>query len=216
MSMVTPPIRKGFPLPRPPNPPPLSFFPFSLPPPKRFTPFKRKREGGGPPKAADAGPAGQETRGGYCEGEPRLGGVGEHLGSAGQREGLERQVEVADDRVVGWAGRRCCDLDVGSGPPDTNSSLEWTAPDEVREAPIVGVAAGFGAQQPSLRCGPLGPGEEALQVATETKTETARGGPWPAPVPAIVQSWSSRCMRSGSCCRRLATWRRRSARFVTR
>jgi hypothetical protein len=34
--------------------------------------------------------------------------------------GLERQVEVADDRVVDELDAGAVDLDVGGGPPDTN------------------------------------------------------------------------------------------------
>jgi hypothetical protein len=45
------------------------------------------------------------------------------LGSAGQLEGLERQVEVADDRVVDELDAGAVDLDVRGGTPDTNSSL---------------------------------------------------------------------------------------------
>jgi len=45
------------------------------------------------------------------------------LGSAGQWEGLERQVEVADDRVVDELDAGAVDPDVKGGPPDTNSSL---------------------------------------------------------------------------------------------
>jgi hypothetical protein len=46
------------------------------------------------------------------------------LGSAGQLEGLERQVEVADDRVVDELDAGAVDLDVGGGPPDTNSGSQ--------------------------------------------------------------------------------------------
>jgi hypothetical protein len=38
------------------------------------------------------------------------------LGSAGQLEGLERQVEVADDRVVDELDAGVVDLDVGGRP----------------------------------------------------------------------------------------------------
>ena len=76
-------------------------------------------------------------RGPYCAGEPRLGGVGEeHLGSAGQWEGLEGQVEVADDRVVD-------ELDAWTSGAARRTRIRRLAgqrPDEVREAQIVGVA----------------------------------------------------------------------------
>jgi hypothetical protein len=52
------------------------------------------------------------------------------LGSAGQWEGLERQVEVADDRAVD-------DLDVRAAHQTRIRPVGWTAPDEVREASIV-------------------------------------------------------------------------------
>jgi hypothetical protein len=55
------------------------------------------------------------------------------LGSAGQWEGFERQVEVADDQVVDELDADAVDLDVRGGPPDTNFiALGGQLPDEVR------------------------------------------------------------------------------------
>ena len=80
-------------------------------------------------------------RGPYCEGEPRLGGVGEeHLGSAGQWDGLEGQVEVADDRVVDELDAGAAIWTSGAARRTRIRRLAGQRPDEVREAPIVGVA----------------------------------------------------------------------------
>jgi hypothetical protein len=48
------------------------------------------------------------------------------LGSVGQWEGLERQVEIADDRVVDELDAGAVGLDVRGGPSDTNASRrDW-------------------------------------------------------------------------------------------
>jgi hypothetical protein len=81
-------------------------------------------EAAGSKAVGGRGPAGQDTCG-RLRGRSRLGGLGEkHLaGIARQSEQLERQVEVADDQVVDELDAGAVDLDVGGGPPDTNSSL---------------------------------------------------------------------------------------------
>jgi hypothetical protein len=93
------------------------------------------------------GPAGQQAQG-VLGGRPWLGGVGEEAlaGIGGQREGLKRQLQVPDDRVVEALDAAGVDPDVVGGP----SGPELVAagrqlPDQVRQAPVVGVAAGLGA-----------------------------------------------------------------------
>src|SRR4051794_12275894 len=83
-------------------------------------------------------------------GRSGLGGVGEDAltGVRGQRKGLEGQVEVSDDGVVEELDAAGVDADVVCGP----SLAELFAaggelPDQVGEVTVVGVAAGFGAQE---------------------------------------------------------------------
>jgi hypothetical protein len=58
----------------------------------------------------------------------------------------QRQVEVADDRVVDELDAGAVNLDAGATGHEFVAS-GGQPPDEVREAPILGVGAGFGAQQ---------------------------------------------------------------------
>ncbi len=85
------------------------------------------------------------------------------LRSSSQREGLVRQVEVADDRVVDQLGAGGVDLDVVGGP----SAPELVAAggqltDQIGKAPVVWVAAGLGAQQGDGVVGDLVPVAEEL------------------------------------------------------
>jgi hypothetical protein len=117
-------------------------FPLSVSPPERFSLLRGISRGGWLEAVGVRGPAGQETRGPYCEGEPRLGGVGEeHLGSAGQWDGLEGQVEVADDRVVDELDAGAVIWTSGAARRTRIRRVARQRPDEVREAQIVGVAS---------------------------------------------------------------------------
>jgi len=93
------------------------------------------------------GPAGQQAQG-VLGGRPRFGGVGEQAlaGIGGQREGLKRQLQVPDDRVVEALGAAGVDPDVVGGPSDPELvAAGRQLPDQVRQLPVVGVAAGLGA-----------------------------------------------------------------------
>src|SRR6266568_3577028 len=109
-------------------------------------------------------PAGQQAQG-VLGGRPGLGGVGEEAlaGIGGQRERLACEVEVTDDRVVDEFHAGGVDPDVVGGP----SGPELVAaggqlPDQVRESPVVGIAAGLGAQQGDRVVGYLVPVAEEL------------------------------------------------------
>ncbi len=98
-------------------------------------------------------------------GRPRLGSVGEEAlaGIGSQREGLERQLQVPDDRVVEALHAAGMDPDVVGCP----SAPELLAagrqlPDQVRQLPVVGIAAGLGAQQGGRVVGDLVPVTEEL------------------------------------------------------
>jgi hypothetical protein len=83
-------------------------------------------------------------------GRSGFGGVGEQAlaGVGGQGEGLEGQVEVADDGMVEELDAAGVDSDVVRGPALSGLfAAGGQLPDQVREVPVVGVAAGFGAQQ---------------------------------------------------------------------
>jgi hypothetical protein len=87
---------------------------------------------------------------GVLGGRSGLGGVGEEAlaGVGGQGEGLEGQVEVADDGMVEELDAAGVDPDVVRGPaPAELFAAGGQLPDQVREVPVVRVAAGFGAQQ---------------------------------------------------------------------
>ena len=63
-------------------------------------------------------------------------------------EGLEGQVEVPDDGVVKELDAAAVDADVVRRPAAAELlATGGELPDQVREVPVVGVAAGFGAQQ---------------------------------------------------------------------
>src|ERR671911_536106 len=99
--------------------------------------------------AAGRRPTGQQGQG-VLRGRARLGGVGNHAlaGIAGQRGGLERQVDVADDRVVDELHPGAVDPDVVRGPPDSEVvAAGGELPDQVGDSPLVWIAAGPGAQQ---------------------------------------------------------------------
>jgi hypothetical protein len=78
-----------------------------------------------------------------------FGGVGEKCQSAVGREfhGLEGQVQVADDWVVELLGPGAVEADVVVGPAGAEGlAAGGQLADEVAQIPIVGVAAGLGAQ----------------------------------------------------------------------
>jgi hypothetical protein len=103
------------------------------------------------------------------------------LGSAGQLEGLERQVEVADDRVVDELDAGGVYADVVGGPADPELvAAGGQLPDQIRDSSIVGVAAGLGAQQGDRVVGDLGPVTEELRCMRVEEDETGvvgRAGP---------------------------------------
>ena len=94
-------------------------------------------------------PAGQEAQG-VLGGRPRLGGVGEETPAriGGQREGLERQLKVPDDRVVGDFDAGGVDPDVVGGPSDAELvAAGGQLPDQVRQLAVVRITTDLGAQQ---------------------------------------------------------------------
>src|SRR6266581_2155875 len=100
-------------------------------------------------RGAGSSPAGQQAQG-VLGGRPRFGGVGEEaLGGVGsQRERLECQLKVPDDRVVDELHAGGVDPDVVGGPPDPELvAAGGQLPDQVRQFRVVGVGAGLGAQQ---------------------------------------------------------------------
>jgi hypothetical protein len=85
-------------------------------------------------------------------GRSGFGGVGEQAlaGVGGQGEGLEGQVEVADDGMVEELDAAGVDSDVVRGPALSELfAAGGQLPDQVREVPVVGVAAGY----PEVRVG---------------------------------------------------------------
>jgi hypothetical protein len=121
------------------------------------------------------GPAGQQGQGVLC-GRAGLGGVGEEALAeiGGQRERLVWQVEVSDDRVVDQLDAGGVDLDVVGGP----STPELVAAgrqltDQIGEAPVVGVAAGLGAQDGDGVVGGLVPVAEEFGGVGSRKTNRA-------------------------------------------
>ena len=93
-------------------------------------------------------PAGQQAQG-ILGGRPRLGGVGEQAltGIGGQRERLECQLKVPDDRVVEELHAGGVDPDVVGGPTDPELvAAGGQLSDQVRQSPVLGIAAGLGAQ----------------------------------------------------------------------
>src|SRR6266545_4433703 len=112
---------------------------------------------------------------------PGLGGVGEEAlaGIGGQREGLERQLEVPDDRVVEALHAGGVDPDVVGGPSATELlAAGGQLPDQIRQLPVVGVAAGLGAQQGDRVVGDLVPVAEELGRVRVQEDEPGVVG-WP-------------------------------------
>ncbi len=105
-------------------------------------------------------------------GEEALGGVGS------QRERLECQLKVPDDRVVDELHAGGVDPDVVGGPPDPELvAAGGQLPDQVRESPVVGIAAGLGAQQGDRVVGHLVPvAEEPARVRVEEDEPGDVGG----------------------------------------
>jgi hypothetical protein len=92
-------------------------------------------------------PAGQEVQG-VLGGRPRLGAVGEEAlaGIGSQREGLKGQLQVPDDRVVEALDAGGVEPDVVGRPADPELlAAGRQLPDQVRQLPVVAVAAGLGA-----------------------------------------------------------------------
>jgi hypothetical protein len=95
-----------------------------------------------------------------CVGGPGLGGVGEEAlaGIRREWEGFEGQVKVSDDRVVETLYAGGVDPDMVGAP----SAAELVAAggelsDQVRQLPVVGIAAGLGSQQGDNVIGDLVP-----------------------------------------------------------
>lgn len=110
------------------------------------------------------GPAGEQAQ---CvvRGGTGLGGVGEQALArfGGDREGFEREIEIPDDRVVDELDAGGVDPDVVGGPPGRGTGrCGWTAPRSGPTAPVVGIAAGLGAQQGDSLAGDLVPVAEEL------------------------------------------------------
>jgi len=94
-----------------------------------------------------------------------LGGVGEQAltGIGGDGEGLEREIKVPDDWVVDELDAGGVDLDVVGGPSDPELvAAGGQLPDQVRQLPVVGIAAGLCAQQGDRVVGDLVPVAEEL------------------------------------------------------
>jgi hypothetical protein len=69
-------------------------------------------------------------------------------GLAREREGLERQVEVADDGVVEELDAGGVDPDVVGRPADPEPvTAGGQLADQVRQAPVVGIAADLGSRR---------------------------------------------------------------------
>jgi hypothetical protein len=110
------------------------------------------------------GPAGEQAQR-VVRGGTGLGGVGEQALArfGGDREGLERELEIPDDRVVDELDAGGVDPDVVGGPPDPELvAAGGQLPDQVRQSPVVGIAAGLGAQQGDGVAGDLVPVAEEL------------------------------------------------------
>jgi hypothetical protein len=98
-------------------------------------------------------------------GGTRLGGIGEQALArfGGDREGLERELKVPDDRVVNELDAGGVDPDIMRGPPDPELvAAGGQLPDQVRQSPVVGIPAGLGAQQGDRVAGDLVPVAEEL------------------------------------------------------
>jgi len=125
-------------------------------------------------------PAGQQAQG-VLGGRPRLGGVGEEAltGIGGQRERLECQFKVPSDRVVDEFHAGGVDPDVVGGPSDPELvAAGGQLPDQVRQLPVVGFAAGLGAQQGDRVVGHFVPvAEEPARVRVEEDEPGVVGRP---------------------------------------
>ena len=85
------------------------------------------------------------------------------LGSAGIGKDSNGQLEVPDDRVVDELDAGGVDPDVVGGPSDPELvAAGGQLPDQVRKSPVVGIAAGLGAQQGDGVAGDLVPVAEEL------------------------------------------------------
>jgi hypothetical protein len=100
MSKVTPPKRTGSPAAQNTNTGRLSCSPCQSALPNDSACYEVSVDAAGSKQSVVAAQRARR-RGSYCEGRPRLGGVGEeHLAGIGRQwERLERQVEGADDQV---------------------------------------------------------------------------------------------------------------------
>jgi hypothetical protein len=86
------------------------------------------------------GPAGEHAQG-VLRRRRLLRGVGEQALAllAGDREGLVREVEVADDRVVDELDAAGVDADVVGGPADPELvAARGQLPDQIRDSSVVG------------------------------------------------------------------------------
>jgi hypothetical protein len=119
-------------------------------------------------------------------GRPGLGGVDEEAlaGIGSQREGLERQVEIAHDRVMDELDASRVDLDVMGGPPATELvAAGGQLPNQVRKSPVIGMPAGLGVQQgdsvvddpvPVSRYVPFAPSGRARRGSVVVESEWSR------------------------------------------
>jgi len=102
-----------------------------------------------------------------------LGGVGEQaLTRIGRdREGLEREIKISDDRVVDELDAGGVDPDVVRGPSAPElAAAGGQLPDQVRKSPVAGIAAGLCAQQGDSVAGDLVPVAEELGLSSGSAT----------------------------------------------
>src|SRR5215218_648486 len=132
--------------------------------PERFSLLRGVSRGSRLEGLSGRGPANEQAQG-VLRGRLRLGGVSEEAlaGIGGQGEGVVRQVDVADDRVVDELDAGGVDPDVMGGPAATEFvAAAGQLPNQIGKSPVIRMAAGLGVQQGDSVVGDLVPVAEEL------------------------------------------------------